>query len=74
MLSSVSYVCLGVYAGMWVISRGWAALALKRAAPKVCVFSCWEELRFRGELRLCQNGRFRMRSSGVAQEIVVMRE
>ena len=28
---------------------GWAALALKRAAPKVCVFSCWDELRFRGE-------------------------
>ena len=28
----------------------WAAPALKRAAPKVCVFSCWEELRFRGEL------------------------
>ena len=27
----------------------WAALGLKRAAPKVCVFSCWDKLRFRGE-------------------------
>ena len=27
----------------------WAALGLKRAAPKVCVFSCWNKLRFRGE-------------------------
>ena len=73
MLSSLSYVCLGVCAGMWVISRGiylgvlvlsfisvlpcsqailrsvWVALGLKRAAPKVCVFSCWDKLRFRGE-------------------------
>ena len=24
-------------------------LGLKRAAPKVCVFSCWDKLRFRGE-------------------------
>ena len=29
----------------------WAALGLKRAAPKVCVFS-WDKLRFRGE-QLC---------------------
>ena len=71
MLSSVSYPCLGVSAGMWVISRvlnsgvlvlsfisvllfkrsglGWAALALKRAAPKVCAPSCWNLLRFRAE-------------------------
>ena len=27
----------------------WAALGLKRAPPKVCVFSCWDKLRFRGE-------------------------
>ena len=27
----------------------WAVLGLKRAAPKVCVFSCWDKLRFRGE-------------------------
>ena len=27
----------------------WAALGLKRAAPKVCVLSYWDKLRFRGE-------------------------
>ena len=27
----------------------WAALGLKRATPKVCVFSCWDKLRFREE-------------------------
>ena len=27
----------------------WAALGMKRAAPKVCVFSCWDKLKFRGE-------------------------
>ena len=36
MLSFVSYVCLGMCAGMWVIMR-WAALGLKRAAPNGCV-------------------------------------
>ena len=35
-----------------VINR---ALGLKRAAPKVCVFSCWDKLRFRGEMVLLPN-------------------
>jgi len=29
---------------------GWTALGWKPAAHKVCVFSCWDKLRFRGEL------------------------
>ena len=44
------------YAGSFVVlifpvldRSVWAALGLKRAAPKVCVFSCWDKLRFRGE-------------------------
>ena len=28
----------------------WTAIGLKPAAPKVCVFSCWDKLRLRGEL------------------------
>ena len=28
----------------------WTAFGSKPAAPKVCVFSCWDKLRFRGEL------------------------
>ena len=37
MLSSVSYVCLGACAGMWVISRGSAWLEASRTQG-LCVF------------------------------------
>ena len=40
----------------------WAALGLKRAAPKVCVFSCWDKLRFRGELCMAKGGTYSLSS------------
>ena len=62
---SLCLICLGMCAGMWVISRGiylgvfqrsghsvCLASAWLEASPTqwLCVFSCWVKLRFRGEL------------------------
>ena len=57
-----SCMLLGLYItflwyGMYLLVFTWInrALGLKRAAPKVCVFSCWDKLRFRGEMVLLPN-------------------
>ena len=39
---------------LFVFSRINRELGLKRATPKVCVFSFWDKLRFRGELQKSQ--------------------
>ena len=51
-----SCMLLGLYItflwyGMYLLVFTWInrALGLKRVAPKVGVFSCWDKLRFRGE-------------------------